>query len=385
MIQNQRLKSFLTNTIFRLFSFINQFLKHDKSRILLYSNLGFRDNTKAIYDFLIENKYYNKYKIVCCTNDYKKFRQENYPNVLFKSKSSGILEYFRCNYVYYSFGKIPIKPHRDQIVVQMWHGTPFKAPGTTMIKSAKSKTIFYTHAFAASDMFRPIMCDWFLCPIDIVCVNGHPRTDVFFKQYGKYDFGSYNKLILWTPTFRKSVKLGYSDVEDAPLVPVITNDELKDIDNFLKEKDIKILIKLHPLQDLSQYNLVNMTNLILMSHEDFTNRNLDLYLLAAQSDALITDYSSIFYDYLLLNRPIAFTEDDINTFKDQRGFSVDDPDKFRPGFKIKTSEGLLSFINDISLGKDDYKEQRIRINNLVNKYQDGNNSKRALELAGIYL
>lgn len=385
MIRNQKLKNFLINTLFRIFSFINQFTRHDTSKILLYSNLEFRDNTKALYDYLIENKYYNKYKIICCTNDYKKFSKEKYPNVSFKGNSFGIFEYFRCNYVYYSFGKIPIKPHKNQKVIQMWHGTPFKAPGTTMIKSAKSKTIFYTHAFAASEMFKPIMCDWFLCPLDIIYVNGHPRTDIFFKRNDKYDFGSYNKLILWAPTFRKSIKLGYSDVENAPLVPILKNEELQFIDNYLKEKNIKIIIKLHPLQDLSKYNFVNMTNLILMSHNDFINNDLDLYLLAAQSDALITDYSSIFYDFLLLNRPIAFTEDDISTFEDRRGFSVSDPEKFRPGFRIKTSDDLLSFINDMSLDKDDYKVQRTSINNLVNKFQDGYNSKRALELAGIYL
>lgn len=383
MIQNQVLKFFLLNTVFRVFSVINRCLPHNKSRILLYSNLGFRDNTKAIYDFLIENKYYTKYKITCATNDYRKFTRDKYPNVVFRSNKYGILEYLLSGTVFYSFGKIPIKPHKKQNVVQMWHGTPLKAPGTSQL--ASSKEVYYTHVFASADMFKAIMCDWFLCPLDIVCVNGHPRTDIFFRKIKRYNLGVYNKMVLWTPTFRQSATLGYSDVSDAPLIPVIDNSELKKIDDYLCEKHVKIIIKLHPLQDLSKYKLMDMSNLMIMSHDDFTKKQLDLYTIAAQSDALITDYSSIYFDYLLLNRPIGFTEDDVESFEEQRGFSIKNPNDFKPGMKIKTIDDLYRFIDDLSAGKDEYLEMRKKINNLVNKYHDGNNSQRALELVDIYL
>lgn len=381
---NQVAKRILTRSIFVLFSSINKVLPHDSNRILLYSNLGFRDNTKALYDFLIEEEYFLKYKIVCCTNDYKQFKSsQNLPNVLFKSNILGILEYFRCSYVYYSFGKIPICPHKSQKVIQMWHGTPLKAPGDTMLQSASDKGKFYTHIFAASEMFKPVMCDWFRCPVNLIYVNGHPRTDVFYKGMIKhYDLGEYDKLVLWAPTFRSSTKLGYADVDKSSLIPIIDYSEFNNVEAYLKEKNVKVIVKLHPLQDASMYQLEKFSNFILMTHEEFSKREMDLYRLAAQADSLITDYSSIFFDYLLLNRPIAFTEDDIQSYGDKRGFSVD-PEKFRPGFRIKDLTGFYNFIDFLAQNKDDYKTNREEINVLVNRYQDGRNSMRALDLADI--
>ena len=57
MIKNVRLKVFLQNTVFFAFFWLNQRKKHDKKKIMLYSNMGFRDNVKALYDYLIENGY----------------------------------------------------------------------------------------------------------------------------------------------------------------------------------------------------------------------------------------------------------------------------------------------------------------------------------------
>ena len=92
----------------------------------------------------------------------------------------------------------------------------------------------------------------------------------------------------------------------------------------MKEKGVKIVVKLHPVQDLDKYDMMEMSNFILLSHAEFVKRGMDLYKFMTQCDALITDYSSIFYDYLLLDRPIAFTEDDLEDYSDVRGFAVDD-------------------------------------------------------------
>ena len=49
MIKNVKVKVFLQNTVFSAFSWLNQRKKHDKKKIMLYSNMGFRDNVKALY------------------------------------------------------------------------------------------------------------------------------------------------------------------------------------------------------------------------------------------------------------------------------------------------------------------------------------------------
>ena len=69
MIKNELLKSVLTETVFRVFSIINRVVPKDDRLILLYTNMGFRDNIKAIYDYLVENGYNQQYKILVSSNE----------------------------------------------------------------------------------------------------------------------------------------------------------------------------------------------------------------------------------------------------------------------------------------------------------------------------
>ena len=59
----------LTNTVFRVISAINKAIPKDNQLILLYSNLGFRDNVAYLYNHLIDNEYNKKYKIIRSQND----------------------------------------------------------------------------------------------------------------------------------------------------------------------------------------------------------------------------------------------------------------------------------------------------------------------------
>ena len=151
----------------------------------------------------------------------------------------------------------------------------------------------------------------------------------------------------------------------------------------LKEIGVKIVVKLHPMQDLDGYNLTDFDHFILMSHAEFIKRKMDLYLFMVQCDALITDYSSIFFDFLLLDRPIGFTEDDMEDYGSTRGFAVKDPDSYKPGFRIKTKDDLIKFATDLVNDIDLYKADRSRVMDLSNDYRDGGFSKRLLNSVGI--
>lgn len=77
--------------------------------------------------------------------------------------------------------------------------------------------------------------------------------------------------------------------------------------------------------------------------------------------------------------------DDLEEYGDKRGFVVENPIELMPGQKIYNKEELLSFIDNLINNKDEYKEERKRINDLVNKYQDDKNCERILEFLGITL
>ena len=109
----------------------------------------------------------------------------------------------------------------------------------------------------------------------------------------------------------------------------------------------------------------------------------DLYALLGQADGLITDYSSVYFDYLLLNRPIGFTVDDMEEYMKNRGFVVDDPRPLMPGQFLNTPEDFCGFLSDLLEGRDPYGEERLRVKELTNKYDDGKDALRALAIAGI--
>lgn len=381
MISNLFIKKIVQDTIFVAFSYVNHRMKHDKKRIMLYTNEGLRDNIKALLDYLEENDYGQKYKIYCSANDYKLYLNKH-SSITYISNLKGLLLFFRVGYVFYCFGKIPITPGIEQEVIQLWHGTPFKAADEGMLKGHSAKRLYYTHISSPSPYFAPISSKLFSFPLDRFIICGHTRTDVLFKKWHN-DFGNYEKLILWAPTFRYSSRMGYNDAKNDNLLPVLKVERLGMINNLLKQKGVKIIVKLHPMQNLSDYHIVDMDYFKLMSHKEFVERGLDLYKVASQSDALITDYSSIFYDYLLLNRPIGFTEDDIEDYSNGRGYAVEDPDSFKPGFRIRNEEDFLIFIDNLVCGIDDFEKERERVNNLANKYQDGKSCQRILQAVGI--
>lgn len=384
MIKNVTLKVFLQNTVFTLFSWLNQRKHHDSRKIMLYSNMGFRDNVKALYDYLIDAGYNQKYKIICSTNDYKMYNKDLPSNVIFVSNIRGVLLYFSAGFVYYCFGKIPIFHGKDQKVVQMWHGSAFKAPDEGMLKGHSFDKPYYTNVFSSSKHFAPIFSYCFSIPVQQVVICGQPRCDVLYKENPHYAFGEYRKLILWAPTFRKSSVTGYSDsTADDNLVPVLKKEDFAEINSKLRELGVKVVVKLHPLQDLDQYHTTDLDHFVLLSNQEFVKRKMDLYKFMVQSDALITDYSSIFIDYLLLDRPIAFTEDDMDDYT--RGFVFDNPKSYQPGFRIKTKEDFLAFAESLVNGVDDYKSERKRVMALANDYHDGKFCKRALECLGIKL
>lgn len=386
MVSNVRLKVFLQDYVFGFLSRINKHKSHRQDRIMLYSNLGFRDNIKALFDYLIEKGYNSKYNIICSLNDYADYKDLKIHNVSFVSNIKGVLSYFSTGYVYYCFGKIPLIPAKDQKVIQMWHGCPFKAPDEGMLKGHSWDKQYYTNVLSTSRHFTAFWSYAFSIPESNIIICGQPRCDDLYKPSPEYDFGQYKKLILWTPTFRKSKVTGYSDIrQQDEIVPVLKANDFEFINSQLKEIGVKIIVKLHPMQDLDKYNLVNLDNFILMSHQEFTRREMSLYRLMKQCDALITDYSSIFFDYLLLNRPIGFTEDDCEDYGSTRGFALEDPDSYKAGFRIKTKEDLLRFAKDLSDGKDEYRQERVRVLDLSNDYRDGQFSKCALESVGIKL
>lgn len=145
------------------------------------------------------------------------------------------------------------------------------------------------------------------------------------------------------------------------------------------------IIKPHPYQNDLKFLNLNLTNIIKFTNEDLAMKSVSLYELIGQVDALLTDYSSVYFDFLLTQKPIGFVLDDIHEYRDKRGFVVENPLELMPGEKIYNEEEFVGFIKNTCNGIDNYKDERKRINDLANKYQDNKNCERILDFLGIAL
>ncbi|MFQ9514271.1 MAG: CDP-glycerol glycerophosphotransferase family protein [Eubacterium sp.] len=367
------MKKSILKICFKPLSFINKLIKKDNSLIFFYSNLGFRDNVRAFYEYLIENNYNDKFKIAVSINDYEDYEKNAPANVTFMSNRKGIKTFMKAKYAFYCFGKYPIKPAKNQMVVNLWHGTPLKKIGNLEKGLENIDYNFFTSVITTSPMYKPIMAKIFGCSERNVKVFGNPRNDEMFKEnrlIDDYIRGKNSKVIVWLPTYR--------EYDDDFTVSVLNENHMQQLNNFLEKNNCKLIIKLHPLQKADAHS-INHTNIEFVTQKQLSDTNSTVYTLLRNADGLITDYSSVYFDYMLLDRPIAFAVEDIEQYKARRGFIFDNPKEYMPGMEVRDLNDIKNFITSIVTNKDAYKEQRHRVNERINYYKDGNNCKRIAE------
>ena len=371
---------------------INCFLPKNKKWVFFYESVDceLHDNSRALYNYM--KKHYPEYKYFICASNKEKNRKLFSNHTVVVGQLKGILYFMLSKYCFYSYSSLRIKPSSKQVIVNMWHGTPLKVIGN--LSKDKFNTgedmCSFTYLLAASEFFKPIMREAFGCKESQVLVCGHPRTDDFFVEtHNDYldEIKRHKKSIIWMPTFRVTKDARHKDLGDnykydsETMLPLLeTYSSLNTLDDFCVKNDILLIIKAHTL---AQINNVDFHNIHMIKDEDLEKRNISLYQFIAAFDALITDYSSIYFDYLLLNKPMCFIINDIELYQSARGFVVDNPCELRPGNHIKTIAEFYQFLSQILSGIDLYYLERRRVNDLCNQYHDGDNSKRLLQLIGM--
>lgn len=374
---NSRLKK-AVKSLMKLLAPVNELVPKKGSRILIYSNLGFRDNVRSMYDYLVENGYNKKYEIICSLDDCSRYRRHAPENVRFVGCVHGFALFFTSRYVFYSFGKYPVKPSAGQTVINLWHGMPLKAVGNMEKGHEKDDQLFFDYTIATSELFAGIMSRSFSCDESCVIVCGQPRCDTLVGCRQRPE-----RLIVWLPTFRSSERLGSCDGQMSRGFPLVRNrEQLQRLNSLLAEYGYKLIIKPHPMQDISTA-IGKLSNIALLSQNAVDKRYGGIYELFKRSSALITDYSSVSFDYLLLDRPICYAVPDMKSYSCGRGFSVSNPRELMGGAIVSSFEELLSFVEDVCRGIDNYAGRRAEVNRLVNSGQRKDSAKVILETAGV--
>ena len=352
--------NYLKPLLFKVSDFtykLNKMIPKKRNRIVLYSNWGFRDNLRTLYHYLVDNGYQETYEIVCASNDFYHLEKEK--NVKYVSIYQGFFYFLTSKYFFYSFGKYPIKPAPNQMVVNLWHGMPLKKIGNLEVGMENTDYNFFTKLVSSSELFTPIMKAAFNAKDEQMLLVGNIRNDELFKEKKE-------KKIIWMPTYRNSKN--YHDSQ-AALIFSLEEEDFQNIEKLLSNYGYQLYIKLHPLEESQLKFKMNYSTIHLLTEEIISEQYETLYTFLGTTSALITDYSSVFLDYYLLNRPVAFTINDYEEYKDKRGFVFDDVKSLMVGSVIRDSHDLIEFLESVMKSEDIHIEERKKINNKVNAIQ----------------
>ena len=352
-----------------------------------------RENALALYEYMSVHGLLKKYRIVWICNHPKNFshvRHVNYIDRNLYERVPGLLDIWKdklyrntARYLYYENWIIP-KKRNEQIAVYLKHGT-------FMLKNVKGKICIPEEADGAictSRNYADLASEQESISKEKLIICGSPRLDFLYKQKNVLQtlrkWEPDKKYIMWLPTLRQSKNVVRNDVKHTATlgIPLIkSKEEFELLDKHLDEVGMKLVIKPHPHQDLSVYKIDNYKNIVFLPQDMLDRYDFTIHSLMRETDALISDYSSIAFDYMLLDRPIAYTVDDMEDY--MIGFSVDNPFDYMPGEKLYAYEDMFKFINDVKNGTDLYAEQRRKVRDYIHEYQDDKNSERFLRIMGM--
>lgn len=265
---------------------------------------------------------------------------------------------------------------KKYVILNLWHGIPLKKIGMEQKNLSWFTRKYYKYLFAdnyegvvtTSSHLVHIMSRSFLVEPERIKVWGQPRNDVLFSSNSEGkgleeifsgELPPYEKVVLYAPTFR--------DHEPTQLFPFQDMDR-ECLCQWLEEKKIFLCIRLH-LYDQTGYQWIQELDRtgsrIRFLNED---RTVDIMEALKEFDLLITDYSSIYMDYLLTGKPILFLPYDQEAYLKERGMNFP-YDQVTPGPKPKTFQEFLNSMEDLLYNHDGYVRQREFVNNFLNEIQ----------------
>ena len=382
----------------RKIKYLKYYYKYDVDDKMIffeaYNGRNYACSPKALYEYMIKNKKFNDYKFVWAfknVNQHKILKNKN--TIVVKTNSKEYFKYLSLSkyWIVNSLIDVSIKKKKNQIYLQCWHGTPLKKLRYDIeVKGAVLNTI--SEIRKRNDL-DAIKFDYFISPSkfctekfisafnlkklgkdNIIVEKGYPRNDYLFN-YKKEDIDKIKKLlklpkgkkvILYAPTFR--------DNQHTSGVGYTYNLGIN-FDKMQKElsKDYIILFRTHYFVsnsfDFSKYDKFIYD----VSYYDDIN---ELYII---SDLLITDYSSVFFDFANLKKPMIFYMYDLDDYKNNlRDFYFDL--NILPGPIVKQEDDLIKEIKNIDNYDELYHDKYIKFNEKFNYLDDGKSTERVVEV-----
>ncbi|WP_034259776.1 CDP-glycerol glycerophosphotransferase family protein [Aequorivita capsosiphonis] len=368
---------------YQLGEILNLFIKPDPSFWIFSSsyNLFFNYNSKYLFEYVLENHPEINCKFVINGDKERKELTEIYGDYFIETKTlKGIRTALKAG-VWITSAGMPIYllfSGRRRIIFNVWHGVPLKRIGfldksISRLQRIYTKLYFsnnYSFITTPSSKLISLYASSFDVNEDKIRVLGQPRNDLLSKQLDRNiwidklypKLPDFEKIILYAPTFR--------DYGETQLFPFDDYD-IELLNSFLKKENLIIFIRFHQ----SETSLIKEKADGRIQFINSVKIN-DINAVLNCFDLLITDYSSIYLDHLITEKPQLFLPYDIKRYSSNegRGFNFN-YDEFTPGPKPKTQEEFISEIKSLLNNDNYYLEERDKLNNFVNEIRYNSSSE----------
>lgn len=389
----KRVKKFVRKICKFLYVRFYKYVKTDPKMVLMLSfhGRGYSDNPRAIYEYMLKDPRWEGYKFIWAIKKPRK-KKLQIPGCTIVEYLGVRYFWYLCRAKFWIFNcKMPvyIRKKEDQVYLQTWHGTPLKrlahdidvAEDATFYRSevtfermANSYDLDvarYNYMISPNAFCTDVFQSAFRINKERLIETGYPRNDfitnttpeevIALKE--KYKIPLDKKVLLYAPTWRDNSydDKGYTFELQA---------DFKKWKSILGD-DWVLVFKPHYLIH-TKFDTDEELEGFLYKIPASKEIN-ELYVLA---DAMVTDYSSVFFDYAILKRPIYFYMYDLDEYaNDLRGFYLD-IHKDLPGKIYMNEEEMLKNIKN---GSYDY-SKLTEFNKRFNNHEDGHASERVVDI-----
>ena len=372
-----------------LYKIVGRFLRVIglQNLIILEAEPTARENTQAVYREMLRRGWNKRYRIALVTLD---------PDNLQSWHAEHVMILKRVQYDDSQIAKMYMRWISDRacmiidenrqierknpkaIHVYLTHGSPIKC--TSGFYFCKPDT---DYSLCQSEFFRPKQSYEMKIPENKLVLKGIPRNDLLINSTLSLSsiFGdSFQKVIVWYPTYRQHRSSSIIPGTEISGLPIVHDENAaKQINEIAAKYGVLLVVKPHPAQDLSRIKALRLDHLMVITDDFFVSHGISSYAFLGKADALITDYSSVIYDYLLTGKPVALAQEDYEEYEKKVGFAIDMNLLRDCCVTLETADDFDSFFRDLIEGNDPLREKRDKLMHLTNHYTDGNSAARVVD------
>ncbi len=370
------------------FSALSRLVPKDAHKIMFFSVPDYSDNAKYVYDKMLESGFDKTHQLIWCVYS------PVHANHVIRRSWSYIYHALTAKYIISTHGT-PAWKSKNQVSIDLWHGLPLKRigyftsinyPNTIARLSAAYRLQRFTNSvdylITTSEFERLVFSSAFLIDPRKILVLGQPRCDALYEPrdsgmnvlcriLGKNDTVD-KRVVLYLPTYREYD----AGASRRVLEEILASEEFH---GFTKDENLLFICKPHP-HDEDVFQAYNGEHIRILLNDDLQKADSTIYDLLNAVDILVTDYSSVYFDFLHLNRPIVFHVPDIEEYRMQRGFIHEPFHDWAPGEISTNVDELIEAITSSLTNPDRWEPERIRLRRLVFRYADGLASERVCRL-----